>query len=400
MQDNEEKEFDQEDPHLKRVAGLLLDIRDSNFFLCFSRNGFAEPGYQTGFSGMVVCADWGACPPVFSRHRAAFEGLGVRTEDADWSQCESCKRVYLSSPDDENWLKYGHDDWCADCIRKDESLLSKVIYLELGKKVPLITFEDDLGLFNLGYARVARWLNNDHQAKHRVPCPASIADKLRRAKCEKFVFVAHTKESFSTTFDVFVHTSEIGKLLNFMSFPGVLNNDFLLNSGKKPPSFFLNRIFAQSASEWWRRRNQANKKRKHVNSYFAGDIVTSDLVGFDDMNEINPASHKSLWTPWEHDWVFVDNFAFPSYYEARLAKFLITADSLDCQLLTRFDVKSLKMLGVERNNPIFSRIEAHKSHTFVVPPTRFAQYGNISEAVLSGGRSYKSTKIDFIGLYA
>lgn len=340
---------------LAKILPLIQDIKFANQFRHLSTTGFAEPGYVTSYSGIVVACDWPALPKVFQGHRKQLEILGVRTEGTEWGQCLLCKKLFLNSPDGPNWLRSAHGNYCVECLKDNDHIFATQLEIELEHEVPFLTFQHDEALIEMGYVQIANWLVNDHASMQTTACPRGLSTRLRHLRVDQFVNVIRFKKEFGCSFDTWVHRDQL-KLIDGKGWTAEfgIEDKLYRNLGRCPPGRYLKLAFTCPFDEYTRKGSRTRNTHKRVNSYFVGDKFASDLVVLPD-DDINPIEHKALWTPWQYDWAVLNLIAFPPSVTAGFVDFMLGLDSHRGLGGHRYDPGTRKSLP--GNWPILSSLD-------------------------------------------
>lgn len=186
--------------------------------------GYAEPGYTDPASGIIATGDWNheshyqdhvlvVDDDTMDRVAKLLEALGVELEwDDEWASCDECGGLVRTQADSYGWMRsyYAFDGSivCANCVDPAEVLLD----LE-GKPGHALTL-DEIDPSEHGYVRANA---EDESYEHgwyggQDDSPEAIAENLRNAGVERFLFRIDGVGQFDTRFSVYVHESEVDRL--------------------------------------------------------------------------------------------------------------------------------------------------------------------------------------------
>ena len=198
---------------------------------CISQaEGYAEPGYDLDNSEMpILFADWNSetrwnketnksetisdIMPLLAKFAEAI-GCSIEWED-EWAICE-CNKAFRTSPDSYGWTMYGTMDGeyiCGDCVQEDPEAYFEEIS---GNPRRAITIAG-VDATEHGYVKI-----NSDSFEHGLyggqdSSPDAIAETLRSAEIEDFLFSIDSSGQFDLKFSVFVREDDGGRALEALA---------------------------------------------------------------------------------------------------------------------------------------------------------------------------------------
>ena len=186
--------------------------------------GYAEPGYDVGDSGLVATGNWNEISSydyqtqvtthisdLPKRIADLFEKMGIECEwNDEWIDCSQCGKLVRSQPDSYSWTpsyffsEHSCDITCMDCIQKDpEGYLS-----ELEDNDSVANTINKIDPADHGYIQVNEdsyktgWYPGQHDS------PKEIAKELRNKGISRFLFNIDSVGQFDMHWNLFVHKDE------------------------------------------------------------------------------------------------------------------------------------------------------------------------------------------------
>lgn len=208
----------------QRILEIVKDSGNAGYIELYF-NGYAEPGYSEGESGIIALGNWNddtkwdkvmgrqvVCDYP-SRVLRLFERMGIECEWSDeWCSCSNCGKLVRTSADSYGWTpSYTLGDGelnCHECLEEDpESHLESLEgNSDTANTISSIDPEDH-GYFKINeYSFVTGWFSG------QTDDPRKVAKELEAKGIKRYLFNIDNVRQFDSRWSVYVHESEVNKL--------------------------------------------------------------------------------------------------------------------------------------------------------------------------------------------
>lgn len=191
--------------------------------------GYVEPGYPPyppdTEHKIIATGDWNSISHydkttghrveddvTLPRISELFDSLGIPCEwDDEWCACSQCARLFRTQPDCYGWKKsyydFDGDLVCNECV--DPELMLK----DLEGKPHVALTMDTIDPMDYGYTEVNEESYTNGWYGGQNDSPDAIAEAIEEMNISRYLFKLGGVGQFDVTFSVFVHDSEVHRLV-------------------------------------------------------------------------------------------------------------------------------------------------------------------------------------------